>query len=145
MTLFWGTPCHFRVNIQSDPLVKAAGHVLTCKKCHKVGHTARSCKIGLAACDDDVIVNSIIIAPSADGSVGAEGDQNESPAVATEDIDSDGEEEMSDSEDEEYDLDEINAFNTYYNNIEFVYRSQEEGVEDTDEDYENDDEEEEDY
>ena len=140
MTLFWGTPCHFRVNIQSDPLVKAAGHVLTCKKCHKVGHTARSCKIGLAACDDDVIVNSIIIAPSADGSVGAEGDQNESPAVATEETNSEGEEERSDSEDEEYDLDEINAFNTYYNNIKFVYQEKER-VEDTDEENEEEKEE----
>ena len=127
-------------------MVKAAGHVVTCKKCHKVGHTARSCKLGKAACEDDVIVNSILISPSADDSVGAEGDQSENPAVATEDTDSDGEEERSDSEDEEYDLDEIDAFNTYYDNIKFVYSSHEkEGVEDTDEDYENDDEEEEDY
>ena len=64
--------------------------------------------------------------------------------MATEDTDSDGEEERSDSEDEEYDLDEIDAFNTYYDNIKFVYQENE-GVEDTDEDYANDDEEEEDY
>ena len=48
--------------------------------------------------------------------------------------------ERSNSKDEEYDLDEINAFNTYYDNIKFVYQEKE-GVEDTDEENEEEKEE----
>ena len=50
-----------RVNIKADPLVKATTPVIKCDKFREHSHTRRSCKVGLTASDNDILVNKILI------------------------------------------------------------------------------------
>ena len=109
----------FRVNIKADPLVKATVPPIQCGKCGKHGHTKRSCKVGLAATDDDVMVNNILIMTlSPPVPIGAGGDHNEEEAMSGAEPDEDeeggGEDDAANEEEEEDDLDDIATFNDIF-------------------------------
>ena len=50
-----------RININSDPLVRATKPVKLCKNCGRSGHAKRSCRLGRDATEDDILVNNILI------------------------------------------------------------------------------------
>ena len=101
-------------------MVKATAPPIKCGKCGKHGHTKRSCKVGLAASDDDEIVNDILMTVSPPVPIGAGGDHNEEEAMSGAEPDEDeegggdGEDDAANEEEEENDLDDIATFNDIF-------------------------------
>ena len=112
----------FRVNVKSDPLVKATQPLIKCKGCGKMGHTKRSCKVGLAFSEDDVMVNNILITVTSTVTTGAGGDNNVEDVSVNSGVTAD-ENKENDEEEEDYedDTDEVNTYSNVYDSIQFAY------------------------
>ena len=132
----------FRVNIKSDPLVKATQPIIRCGKCGKLGHTKRSCKVGLTHSEDDNMVNDILMMVTPAVTAGAGGDHNEedvtggrsgvAPDETEETEDVDGEAADNEEEEDYDDTEDIQTFNDIFDSVVLQYQdnSSEEGEDD---------------
>ena len=104
----------FRINIGSDPHVRSVRPEKECKRCGRFGHTAKSCRVGLATCDDDRMVNDLLISPVVEDNAIATADEDE----VVVDAGGDGEQQVAnDDDDEAEDGDDVDANEEFLNRI----------------------------
>ena len=102
----------FRINIGSDPHVRSVRPEKESKRCGRFGHTEKSCRVGLVTCDDDIMVNQLLISPVVEDNATADEDE------VVVDAGGDGEQQVAnDDDDEAEDVDDVDANEEFLNQI----------------------------
>ena len=90
-----------------------------CSRCSMGGHTKKSCRVGRVTCEDDVMVNAILITPVEDNTVIAENevivDAGGDTEEHTEEENNDENDDEDDDEDDDGAIDEVECNEELFN------------------------------